>query len=359
VKVVHVHRMRGIGGSERHLLALLPALADRGAGVAFVGLDDPDWDVAPFYDALGLPARRLRSARDLDPALPLRLRRTLEQLRPNVVHTHLVHADVYGALASPRAPWRIVSTKHNDDPFRAGAFRFVERALTKRTSRVIAITHALRRFCVERVGLPEAKVDVVHYGLDEVPAWREHDTRPPKGRFALVVGRLVEQKGVDVAVRALAAFPDDVRLAVLGDGPERPRLETLARESGVADRVLLPGRVGDVAAWLRAAELVLHPVRWEGFGLAVLEAMLAERPVVASAVSAVPELVVDGETGLLVPPGDAEALAAAAAELLADPDRGARMGAAGLHRARTEFSVARMADSTLEVYERALGSSER
>jgi glycosyltransferase involved in cell wall biosynthesis len=359
VKIVHVHRMRGIGGSERHLLALLPALAERGVGVAFVGLDDPDWDVAPFYEALGLPARHLRSARDVDLGLPQRLRHTLEELRPDVVHTHLVHADVYGTLASPRAPWRLVSTKHNDDPFRAGPFRFVERALTKRTSRVIAITHALRRFCVERVGLPEAKVDVVHYGVDDVPAWGHDDPTPPGGRFVLVVGRLVGQKGVDVAVRALAVLPDDVRLAVLGDGPERPRLEALARELGVADRVLLPGRVGDVAAWLRAAELVLHPVRWEGFGLAVLEAMLAERPVVASAVSAVPELVVGGQTGLLVPPDDAGALAASAAELLADPERAARMGAAGLRRARAEFSVARMVDATLGVYERALGSSDR
>jgi glycosyltransferase involved in cell wall biosynthesis len=339
--------MRGIGGSERHLLALLPALAERGADVTFVGLDDPGWDVAPFYDALGVPARRLRGARGL--------RRALVQLRPDLVHTHLVHADAFGALASLRAPWRLVSTKHNDDRFRAGPFRHVERALTRRATRVIAITHALERFCVERVGLPAAKIDVVHYGLDDVAAWGAGGPAPPDGRFALVVGRLVEQKGVDVAVRALAQLPADVRLAVLGEGPERPRLEGL----GAGDRLLLPGRVGDVRAWLDAASVVLHPVRWEGFGLAVLEAMLAGRAVVASNVSAVPELVVDGETGLLVPPDDPDALARAANELLAGPARAARLGAAGRERARAEFSVARMADATLEVYERASGKSER
>jgi glycosyltransferase involved in cell wall biosynthesis len=359
LKVVHVHRMRGIGGSERHLLALLPALAERGVGVAFVGLDDPDWDTLPFYDALAVPARRLRSGHDLDPALTLRLRRTLGALRPDLVHTHLVHADVYGTLASLRGPWRLVATKHNDDPFRAGPFRLVERALTRRASRVIAITHALRRFCVDRVGLPEAKVEVVHYGLDAIPAWRDDAAPPPAGRLVLVVGRLTEQKGIDVAIRALAELPDDVRLAVLGEGPERSRLESLARELGVTERVLLPGRVGDVAAWLRAAELVLHPVRWEGFGLAVLEAMLAGRAVVASAVSAVPELVLDGETGMLVPPNDPVALAAATAGLLANPEVAASMGAAGLRRAQTEFSVARMADATLDVYGRALGSRDR
>lgn len=357
MRVVHVHRMRGVGGSERHLLALLPALAERGVEVSFVGLDEPGWDVAPFYEALAVPVRHVRSARDVDVALPHRLNRAVRDLRPDVVHTHLVHADVYGVLAAVPTRWRIVSTKHNDDRFRAGPFRFAERALTRRASRVIAITHALKRFCVERVGLPAAKVDVVHYGLDEVPAWAEGPP-PPEGPFVLAVGRLVEQKGVDVAIRALAQVPG-VRLAVLGEGPERARLEALARELGVADRVLLPGRVGDVAAWLRAAALVLHPVRWEGFGLAVLEAMLAGRAVVASAVSAVPELVVEGETGLLVPPDDPGALAAATSALLADPERAARLGAAGLRRAHDEFSVARMAEATLAVYERASGSSER
>lgn len=349
MRVVHVHRMRGVGGSERHLLALLPALSERGVDVVFVGLDDSGWDVTPFYDALAVPARRLRGSRGL--------RRTLAELRPEVVHTHLVHADAYGALASIGRRWRLVSTKHNDDRFRTGPFRFVERALTRRASRVIAITHALKQFSVEQVGLPAAKIDVVHYGLDDVRAWGSGPA-PPEGPFVLVVGRLVEQKGIDVAISALTQLPG-VRLAVLGEGPERPRLEALARELRLGDRVLLPGRVGDVAAWLRAAALVLHPVRWEGFGLAVLEAMLSARAVIASDVSSVPELVVDGETGLLVPSEDPTTLAAAARELLGAPERAAAMGAAGLARARAEFSVARMADATLEVYARASGSSDR
>jgi hypothetical protein len=84
----------------------------------------------------------------------------------DLVHTHLVHADVYGALGAPR----LVSTKHNDDPFRAGAFRYVERALARRAAKIIAITSALARFQVERVGLPAEKVEVVHYGLDDLPA---------------------------------------------------------------------------------------------------------------------------------------------------------------------------------------------
>jgi glycosyltransferase involved in cell wall biosynthesis len=357
VKVVHIHRIRGIGGSERHLLTLLPALAERGHDPLFVGLDDPAWDAEPFYRALRVPFVRLRAPRDVDPRLFGSLRRELRRIRPDLVHTHLVHADVYGTLA---AEGPVVSTKHNDDRFRTGAFRHVERALARRVARVIAITRALARFTVERVGLPAEKVDVVHYGLDATPAaWSESLELPlPDGaRVVLAVCRLTAQKGVDVAVRALAevkAEHGDAVLVVLGEGPERPSLERLVGELGLADAVFLPGRTGDVTEWLERAEVVVHPVRWEGFGLALLEAMLAARPLVASDVSSIPEIVLREQTGLLVPPDDPAALATGISRLLADHGLAESLGAGGLARARSEFSVDRMATGTLRVYERAL-----
>jgi glycosyltransferase involved in cell wall biosynthesis len=338
--------MRGIGGSERHLLALLPALAERGVEPVFVGLDDPAWDPSDFYGALAVPAIRLRAPRDLDPLLLGRLVRTA---RADVVHTHLVHADVYGGVAAKLRGARLVSTKHNDDPFRLGPFRHVERGLVRLADRVVAITEALRRFTVEQVGVPAAKVETIPYGLDDLPEpWGENppDNVPAGPRILLAVARLTRQKGVDVAVRALAQLPGDTVLVVLGEGPERVALEALAGELGVERRVFLLGRVPDVAAWLRRASALVHPARWEGFGLGVLEAMLAGLPVVASSVSSLPELVLDGETGLLVPPDDPGALASAVAQALERPE----LGAAGQQRARTEFSVARMADRTAALY---------
>jgi glycosyltransferase involved in cell wall biosynthesis len=353
MRVAHVHRIRGIGGSERHLLTLLPALADRGFEPVLVGLDDPAWDASDFYGSLSVPAVRIPSAHDLDPLL---LARLVRSLRADVVHTHLVHADVYGGVAAKLRGARLVSTKHNDDPFRTGAFRHVERGLARLADSVIAITESLRRFTVEEVGVPAAKVETIHYGLDDLPqAWGENppDAVPREARVLLAVARLTPQKGVDVAVRALPSLPADAVLVVLGDGPERPALQQLARELGVEERVFLPGRVPDVAAWLRRATLLVHPARWEGFGLGVLEAMLAGLPVVASRVSSLPEVVVDGETGLLVPPDDAQALAAATADALARPD----LGSMGRERALRDFSVARMADRTVAVYERVTGTS--
>jgi glycosyltransferase involved in cell wall biosynthesis len=348
MRVVHVHRIRGIGGSERHLLTLLPALAERGIETMLVGLDDPAWNPIDFYSGLNVPVVRIRSARDLDPLLLVRLARTL---RADVVHTHLVHADVYGGLAAALRGTRLVSTKHNDDPFRTGPFRFVERGLIRLADRVVAITESLRRFTVERVGAPADKVETIHYGLDGLPEpWGENtlDVVPAGTRIVLAVARLTPQKGIDIAVRALAALPDDVVLVVLGEGPERARLEQLALTLGVDRRLFLQGRVPDVAAWLERATVLVHPARWEGFGLGVLEAMLAGLPVVASNVSSLPELVVDAETGYLVKPDDPSALARSVAQALEMPS----LGAAGRERARHEFSVDRMADRTAELYAR-------
>jgi glycosyltransferase involved in cell wall biosynthesis len=349
VRVVHVHRIGGIGGSERHLLTLLPALSERGLDVRFLGLDDTSRAPDPFYDALTVPFERMPAPRDLDPRLALHVRRATR--RADLVHTHLVHADVYGALGARR----LVSTKHNDDPFRAGTFRYVERGLARRASRIIAITDALARFQVERVGLPADKIEVIHYGLDELPAaWGPNaaESLPEEAKVLLAVCRLEPQKGVDVAVHALPKIltrHPEAHLVVLGEGPERAALHALARSLDVP--VHLPGRVPDVAAWLRRADLLVHPVRWEGFGLALLEAMLASLPIVASRVSSIPEIVVDGETGLLVPPDDPEALAGAISAVLDHPrDYGER----GRRRAQAEFSVARMVDRTLAVYEAAV-----
>jgi glycosyltransferase involved in cell wall biosynthesis len=339
MRVVHVHRIGGIGGSERHLLTLLPALAAKGVDVRFVGLDMPGAD--PFYAELVVPFERL--------SRPWQLRGAVRRARADLVHTHLVHADVYGAV-STRTP--IVSTKHNPDPFRTGPWRFAERGLAWRATRIVAISEAVRRFSVEDVGLPEDKIEVIHYGLDALPEpWAENPELPiPDGSpLLLCVARLAPQKGVDTAIRALPSIPD-ATLLVLGEGPERARLEALAHELGVAERVLMPGRVGDVAALYRRCEVLVHPARWEGFGLAMLEAMLAGRPVVAANAGSAPELVADGMTGFLFPPDDAEALARDVHRALADW----MYGTLGLGRARSLFSVARMTQRTLTVYESAL-----
>jgi glycosyltransferase involved in cell wall biosynthesis len=179
---------------------------------------------------------------------------------------------------------------------------------------------------------------------------------PPDVPLAVAVGRLIAQKDHATLLRAFAlvheALPE-ARLAILGSGPLEAETRALAAELGLADAVLLPGRT-DIRDWLERADAFVHSSRWEGFGIVLLEAMLAGLPIVATRVSAVPEVVVDGETGLLVEAGDHAGLARHLETLLSDRGRAAALGAAGRRRALTEFSVDRMANRTLALYDEVL-----
>lgn len=365
MKVLHVHKLTGVSGSEGHLLALLPALRARGVDARFLGLDVPGTDAHRFHEALdelGVPHASVRCGADVSPRLARDVLRAVRAQQPDLVHTHLVHADIYGALAARRLRLPYVSTRHNDDRYLLGPFRYVDRAFAHGARRVIAISDAVRHF-LETAGHDPQKLVTVRYGLDAGPDAPSEPTPaaaaiPPDVPLALAVGRLIEQKDHATLLRAFALVHErrsDARLAILGAGQLESETRALTRELGLEDVVSLPGRTAP-RDWMARADVFVHTSRWEGFGIVLLEAMLASLPVVATRVSAVPEVVVDGETGLLAEAGDATAIAAALGELLDDPERARVLGAAGLHRARTDFSVAGMTDRTLAIYEEAVSS---
>ena len=254
-----------------------------------------------------------------------------------------------------------VSTRHNDDRYLLGPFRYVDRAFARPARRLIAISDAVRRF-LERAGHDPAKLVTIHYGLDELPAAPSELTPADAGipaarRSLLAVGRLIAQKDHPTLLRAFAAFTrrhPDARLAILGSGPLEAETRRSSHELGLDDAVLLPGR-SSIRDWLERADVFVHTSRWEGFGIVLLEAMLAGLPVVATRVSAVPEVVADGETGLLVEPGD-DAGARRGARSRCSPTGARAPPRRGRARARAgEFSVARMAERTLAVYRDATG----
>lgn len=196
---------------------------------------------------------------------------------------------------------------------------------------------------------------VVYLGV-EVPPGDGAESPRPAGSSRLVVGtagRLVPLKGIVYAVRAIAglcgAFPG-LRLEIAGSGPERARLADEARAWGIAERVTFLGWQPDLRALLPTWDVFLHPSLEEGFPVAVLEAMASGIPVVASAVGGVPELVEDGRTGWLVPPGDAGALGERLGQLLSDGSARRAMGAAARQRVRHNFTVDRMVDEIAAIY---------
>jgi glycosyltransferase involved in cell wall biosynthesis len=287
-----------------------------------------------FLDALderGVPRHELRLRRDADPAAFARLVALLRLERPRIVHTHLLHADVYGLPAAllARVPLR-VSSKHGFNEFRERrSIALVDRALGRLAQRQVAISAGLARYLERTEGFAPGSFTVVHYGMAAGP-------EPPPAPLAprlVAIGRLIPIKGFDVLLRAFAlarAEVPELTLELAGDGPLRDELRP-------PEGATLLGRVSPVGPLLESASVVVVPSRGEGFGMVALEAMERGRAVIASDVGGLPELVVPGETGLVAPPEDAEALARAIVELARDPERARRYGAAGRARMLAEF----------------------
>lgn len=357
--MLHTTKVQGIGGAEQHLLNLLPALRERGVDARFLSLD-AGLDSERFHRALdqrGVPWTRVHCGLDVSPRLAFDVTRAVRRETPELLHTHMVHADVYGSVAARLTRTPFVSTRHNDDRYLLGPFRYVDRTFMRGAGAIVAISNAVREFHV-RAGLPADRLVTIHYGLDEPPRAQSELTPADAGielaaPLVLAIGRLIEQKDHATLLEAFARVREThptARLAILGWGRLEEETRARAAALGLADAVLLPGRV-EPSAWLDRADVFAHTSRWEGFGIVLLEAMLAGLPVVATRASAVPEIVVDGETGILVDPGDAGGVAAALTAMLGDETRRQAFAAAGRARALAEFSVARMADRTVALYE--------
>lgn len=362
MRVLHMTKVQGVGGAEQHLLTLLPALRERGIDARFLSLD-AGRDAERFHNALterGVPWQRVRGGWDASPRLTAAVTRRVRQERPDLVHTHMVHADVYGSLAAHALRVPFVSTRHNDDRYLLGPFRYVDRAFMHGARRIIAISDAVRLFH-ERAGLPAAKLETIHYGLDHTPQAPSEVTPqaagvPDDAPLVVSVARLIEQKDHATLLDAFARVRRDhpsAMLAILGWGPLEDSIRARVHELGLDDSVLVLGRV-EPRDWLARANVFAHTPRWEGFGIVLLEAMLSKLPVVATSVSAVPEIVIERETGTLVAPGDADGVAAGIGQLLDDPARAQALGQGGRRRALEHFSVSAMTERTIAVYRGAL-----
>ena len=363
LRLLHVAKVAGISGSENHLLLLLPALRERGHDVSLVMLheDEPGAaELAGRLEADGVPVERLRMRASVDPLVFGGLVRSIRRARPDVVHTHLVHADFHGLPAArlARVPLT-VSTKHGFNPFRGRrTFAAADRTVARLADVHVAISAGLARYLAENEGFDASAFEVVHYGIEPGP---EPPLPPGETRLA-IVGRLIPIKGHEVLLEALRRARDDVpelTLEIAGDGPLDAQLRATATRLGLADRVTFLGRVAPPGPVYERAEIVVVSSFGEGFGMAALEAMERGRAVIASDVGGLPEIVAQEETGLVVPPGDPAALASAIVELARDPARTAALGAAGRERARSAFSQARCTERTEELYLAALETGAR
>ncbi len=364
LRVAHILKTTGLSGAEAHLLTLSGGLRAEGFESRLIVLVDqrrPPTALIEAARAADVQIDTVPLAGDLDVAAAPKMAALLKSARTQIVHTHMIHGDLYGTLAARLAGLSVVQSRHNDDKFRR---RWVVRLLTRRLAAqaktVIAISDSLAAFVRDVEGVPGPKIVRIHYGLD--PAQVAAKAHPGKLRAELglsddvpligAVGRLTEQKGFRYLLEALAIVRRSLpqaQLVIAGDGELRSTLEA----QGGKDAVHFLGWRGDVPLVMADIDVLAVPSLWEGFGLVTLEAMALSKPVVASLVSALPEIVADGETGLLVPPADSKALAGALCVVLADKARARAMGERGRGRLLRDFSVQRMVRQHAAIYKEA------
>ena len=383
-----------LSGAELSLLALLrgldwarfrPVLVQPERGPLAAAAEEPGIEVR--YVPMATEMRRI--SREMVRDRPLsslsgfgrmlapawRIRRLIRETGAAIVHTNSVKAHFLGALAITGTPARLVMHERNILQPSLG-LRGLRLIADRRAACLIAISDAVARPYREIMRRPE-KVVTVHNGIDPEPFARADGTAVRRDLglddsqpLVVQIGQIARWKGQDVFVRAAAQvareFPE-ARFAIVGrvvfpqnEAAYEEHLHTLAAHLRVQDRLIFAGHRTDIPAVLGAADLLVHAsVEPEPFGRVLIEAMAAGVPVAAAAAGGVPEIVVDGETGRLVPPGDPEALARAIGALLASADSRRAQGEAGRRRVAAEFTEDRMIAGVVRCYETVLAQGER
>lgn len=372
IRILFVVPDLDVGGAERHLVTLLTRMdRDRfAASVVCIG------EEGAFFEELvtaGIPSRALHFSK----------RDAVQTLRALVGEMRLQHSDVvvvrgYSAEALGRLAARIAGVPatilwaHNmgDVEPRGRLREVVDRILDRWTTSYFGVAIAQRRALVERLHYPWAKIRIIHNGVDpaEFTVVSDPDYRAEFGISATdqvvgTVSALRPEKDHDTFLRAARLVIDvrpNTRILVVGDGPLRSRLEAKCRLLEIDSNVVFAGARQDVAHLLRAMDLFVLSSRTECFPISVLEAMATGRPVVCTDVGGIPEMVVDGINGFLVPRGDSRALADSVLKILSDPALAQRMGSAGRTRVEAEFDLAesvRRAEQAIADTVRSVGAS--
>lgn len=358
MRVLHLLAERGFSGGEDQLLHVVRALEAAGHENHFVL--QPGAAFAPHAAAHGTVVGTRAMGGSLDLFAARALRRWMRADGIDLIHLADSRAHklaMLGGAGRPGTP-PVVVTRRMDYPIKRPWLG--RRLYGPRAAAIVAVSEAVARE-ITRIGVPTGRVHVIHDGVDEHfaddldtarAAARARFGLAPEQRVILSLASLRPRKGqreLAAAFLDLRAAHPEARLLLCGDGDDRSALDAMAKDSG--GTILLPGRV-DAREAIAASDIACVPSRKEGLSVFSLEAQLARRPVVASAVGGLVESVVDGETGLHVPPRDVPALGAALARLVADPDLCARLGDAGRVHVLARFTARRMAAATVALYER-------
>jgi glycosyltransferase involved in cell wall biosynthesis len=358
MKILQICSARELGGGEKHLADLTNGLARRGhelfAAIVPASPLRAELSSLPAQNIFELPMRN-----SLNVATALKLARSVRQNEIDIVHAHVARDYPLAASVARRAGARLVLTRHVLFPLNR-----IHKLILRRTSRVIAVSESVAQG-LRAQGIFDPKIVVcIHNGIDVDRFAKRAEHRSPAGdrpRRVGMIGHLAPIKGQEDFIRAAAVVCsslDDVEFIIAGEdksgsGDNRRQLERLIAELGLSQRISLVGWVDDVATLLSTFDLCVSPSRSEPFGLSIVEAMAAGVPVIATRSEGAREIIDDGQTGRLVPIGDADALANVIVQMLSDPKEGEGLSKNAQRVARERFSLGRMVEATEQVYREA------
>jgi glycosyltransferase involved in cell wall biosynthesis len=355
VKVLHLETGTHLYGGALQVLLLVEGLQAR--GIENVLVVPQGSDVELEAKARGLPLHPLPMAGEADLRFPSRFRSLIRATAPDLVHLHSRRgADTLGGLGARWAGVPVVMTRRVDNPEAEWSLAAKYRLF----DRVITISHAIRKVLI-RQGVEPEMITCVHSALDASPYSKPCDPDFFREAFGFdndgptvgMAAQFIPRKGYEILLEAIPTIlrhHPGARFLLFGKGPLHEEISAKVLAAGLGDSVSLHGFREDLPMVLPCLDLLVHPALMEGLGVVLLQAAASGLPVVASRVGGIPEAVVHGETGLLVPAGEPGALAAAVTELLSHPDSGKEFGEKARDRVRSHFSVDRMVEGNLHVY---------
>jgi glycosyltransferase involved in cell wall biosynthesis len=326
----------------------------------------PNGRLQPEYEKTGIPVYVVEKKPGLDIFFPFRLAKQMRSIKPDIVHTHNHNAWLYGGMAARLLNLRLVHTEHTSPDYNAERWYLIEKFMSFFTDRITTVSRSVGRFMADVEGISAGKITVVHNGIDYSSYNRQTDIQAKKLEFGIrpsdvVVGnvaRLFPNKDQQMLLEAFRIVVDKIpyaRLLIAGDGPLKNDLLAKREQLKLTDNVSLLGNRRDIVELLSVFDVFVLPSIKEGLPMTILEAMCCNAAVIATDVDGNPEVVVDGETGYIVPARKPAVLAEKIIELLQDKDKANLMGRAGRRRVEQEFSFGKMVKGYTDVYEKVLG----
>lgn len=370
IKIIHLVEDLKIGGAER-------VIADIAEGLDGKKYDVSVWcvtrggETASELREKGIKVRILGISSYHNPLSIFKLTRLLKDAGPDIVHTHGYFASVIGRLAARKAHIPAIVTHVHSTywDYKKRHIR-IERRLSRFTHKIICCSKAVENFVKDFENIKDGKTTVIYNGVDEDRFSTLKESKSILAELGIdegssvvgTVSALTPHKGHEHLIQAASVVLDTLpstRFLIVGDGILRTRLEDQAKNLNINSSVIFTGERKDIPEILSLMDVFILPsFSREGLGLAIIEAMAVKRPVVATEIGGIPEAVIKGKTGLLVPPGDSDALATAIIELIQDPKKAKEMGEKGRARVMERFTKTKMLSEIQNVYQSLISRRE-